>query len=63
LNDRLTGARDRFDVSVGSYPGKGRIPTRIKVSGTPAAVEEAMAWLREHVDVAEPPADVADNSG
>lgn len=63
LNDRLTGARDRFDVSVGSYPGKGRIPTRIKVSGTPAAVEEAMAWLREHVDVAEPPTDVADNSG
>jgi hypothetical protein len=60
LNDLLTDARDRFEVSVGSYPGKGRIPTRIKVSGPPGAVEEAMAWLREHVDVTESPTDDSD---
>jgi molybdenum cofactor synthesis domain-containing protein len=61
LNDRLTGARERFDVSVGSYPGKGRTPTRIKLSGDPAAVERAAAWLRERMDVAEPP--VTDTGG
>lgn len=55
LNDVLEGARDRFDVSVGSYPGKGRIPTRIKVSGAPEAVEDALPWLRERVDVTDPP--------
>jgi molybdenum cofactor synthesis domain-containing protein len=55
LNDLLTDVRDRFEVSVGSYPGKGRIPTRIKVSGPPGAVEEAMTWLRERVDVADSP--------
>lgn len=55
LNHVLEGARDRFDVSVGSYPGKGRIPTRIKVSGAPDAVEKGIAWLRERVDVTEPP--------
>ena len=53
LNDRLTGVRERFDVAVGSYPGKGREPTRIKLSGDPAAVEEATAWLRERIDVAD----------
>ncbi|WP_318567429.1 competence/damage-inducible protein A [Salinigranum marinum] len=56
LNDRLTGVRERFDVAVGSYPGKGRIPTRIKLSGDPEAVSEAMAWLRDRVDVTDPPA-------
>jgi molybdenum cofactor synthesis domain-containing protein len=55
LNDRLEAIRERFDVSVGSYPGKGRIPTRIKVSGPPVAVDEAVTWLGEHVDVTEPP--------
>jgi hypothetical protein len=55
LNDRLSDVRERFEVSVGSYPGKGRIPTRIKVSGPPEAVDEATAWLNERVDVTEPP--------
>jgi molybdenum cofactor synthesis domain-containing protein len=63
LNDHLTGARDRFDVSVGSYPGKGRIPTRIKVSGAPDAVREAVAWLGGRVDVTDPPAEAGDGVG
>jgi molybdenum cofactor synthesis domain-containing protein len=60
LNDRLTGVRDRFDVSVGSYPGKGRVPTRIKVSGPAAAVDDAVAWLRERVDVTDPSESASD---
>jgi molybdenum cofactor synthesis domain-containing protein len=57
LNDRLEGVRERFDVAVGSYPGKGHAPTRLKLSGEPADVDRALAWLRERVDVTEPPAD------
>jgi molybdenum cofactor synthesis domain-containing protein len=57
LNDRLEAVRERFDVAVGSYPGKGRTPTRLKLSGEPADVDRALDWLRERVDVTEPPAE------
>jgi len=47
----LDDVRSRFDVTVGSYPAtEGR--NRLKVLGTDAdAVAEAVAWLRERVDV------------
>ena len=56
LNDIVFHCGDlgenRFDVVVGSYPGRGDTPGRVKVSGTdPHAVTEATAWLRERVDV------------
>jgi molybdenum cofactor synthesis domain-containing protein len=57
LNDRLEGVRDRFDVGVGSYPGTGYEPTRIKLSGDPEAVAEAAAWLRDRTDLTEGPVD------
>ncbi|MFC7222674.1 competence/damage-inducible protein A [Halalkalicoccus sp. GCM10025322] len=49
--DALSGVRERFDVTVGSYPStKGR--NRLKVSGTdPDAVAEAVDWLRERIRV------------
>ena len=51
LLDALDGVRERFDVTVGSYPAVEK-PNRIKVTGTNAdAVAEAVAWLREHVEV------------
>ncbi|MDQ2049220.1 molybdopterin-binding protein [Natronolimnohabitans sp. A-GB9] len=51
LLDRITDVRERFDVAVGSYPGGS---VRLVLEGTDAeTVEEAAAWLRERVDVAE----------
>jgi molybdenum cofactor synthesis domain-containing protein len=49
--DAVAAARDRFDVTVGSYPStEGR--NRLKVTGTDAdAVAEAVAWLRDRIDV------------
>lgn len=48
LVDRLRAVRDRFDVTVGSYPGDG---VRIKLEGAdPDAVAAAEAWLRERLD-------------
>jgi len=48
LVDRLREARDRFGVTVGSYPGDR---VRIKLTGTdPEAVDRAAAWLRGRVD-------------
>jgi len=48
LVDRLRAVRDRFDVTVGSYPGDG---VRIKLEGEdPDAVAAAEAWLRERLD-------------
>jgi len=59
LVDRLREARDRFDVSVGSYPGER---VRIKLTGTdPEAVDRAAAWLRSRV--AEPESDPGAGSG
>jgi molybdenum cofactor synthesis domain-containing protein len=57
LNGSLEHVRERFDVGVGSYPGSGRDPTRIKLSGESDAVAEAASWLRERVDVADSPAE------
>ncbi|ELY77105.1 competence/damage-inducible protein A [Natrinema gari] len=48
LLDRIADLRERFDVSVGSYPGES---VRIELEGTDeATVAEAAAWLRERVD-------------
>mgnify|MGYP000055996146 CR=1 FL=1 len=51
LVERFADLRDRFDVSVGSYPGDH---VRVKLSGTDREqVEAAEAWLRERVDLLE----------
>ncbi|MFC7137363.1 competence/damage-inducible protein A [Halobaculum litoreum] len=48
LLDRLAAVRERFDVTVGSYPGDH---VRVKFTGTDEErVEAAAAWLRERVD-------------
>ncbi len=48
LLDRIADLRERFDVSVGSYPGDS---VRIELTGTDqAAVADAAGWLRERVD-------------
>ncbi|MFB6089851.1 MAG: competence/damage-inducible protein A [Halobellus sp.] len=51
LIDRLGDLRERFDVTVGSYPGES---VRIKLTATdPEAVEAAKGWLEERVDLVE----------
>ena len=53
LIDRLSALRDRFDVTVGSYPGES---VTVKLSGPDrATVEDARRWLGARVD--EVPAD------
>jgi molybdenum cofactor synthesis domain-containing protein len=48
LLDRIEHLRERFDVTVGSYPGEC---VRLRVEGTDAeTVEAAAAWLSEQVD-------------
>ena len=49
--DALAGVRERFDVTVGSYPSlEGR--NRLRVTGTdPDTVDEAVGWLREWIEV------------
>lgn len=48
LLDRIAELRDRFDVSVGSYPGDS---VRIELKGTDeTTVADAAAWLRERVE-------------
>ncbi|GGL43496.1 competence damage-inducible protein A [Halarchaeum grantii] len=48
LVERIEGVRERFDVTVGSYPGDG---VRLKLQGSDAAtVREAAEWLRERVE-------------
>ncbi|MFB6202080.1 MAG: hypothetical protein ABEI98_08730 [Halorhabdus sp.] len=47
LLDRIQTARNRFDVTIGSYPGES---VRLKVSGADAeAVDRAAVWLRDRV--------------
>ena len=49
--DALAGVQERFDVTVGSYPAT-EAQNRLKVTGTdPGAVADAVAWLRERVEV------------
>ncbi|MFC6729788.1 competence/damage-inducible protein A [Natronoarchaeum mannanilyticum] len=51
LLDRVEELRERFDVTVGSYPGEF---VRVKLKDVNAdAVEAAADWLRERVDVVE----------
>lgn len=48
LLDRIAGLRERFDVTVGVYPGDS---VRVKISGADAGtVESAARWLTERVD-------------
>jgi molybdenum cofactor synthesis domain-containing protein len=56
----LATVRDRFDVTVGSYPDVGGGHNRIRIVGTDrATVAQAAAWVRDHVDVVEGDADRA----
>jgi len=53
--DEIAGVRDRFDVTVGSYPST-ETRNRVKLTGTDAdAVESAAAWLRDRVEVVDEP--------
>ncbi|QCC53161.1 competence/damage-inducible protein A (plasmid) [Natronorubrum bangense] len=48
LLDRITAVRERFEVSVGSYPGDS---VRLSLEGTDEeTVLTAAAWLRDHVE-------------
>jgi len=47
LIDRLLEVQERFEVSVGSYPGE---TVRIKLEGASEEVDAAAAWLRERVE-------------
>lgn len=49
--DAVAGVRDRFDVTIGSYPDtKGR--NRLKVTGTdPETVDAAVAWLSDRIEL------------
>jgi molybdenum cofactor synthesis domain-containing protein len=60
LIDRLSAVRERFEVTVGSYPGES---VRVKLSGAESGtVEEAREWLRARVDVRESGADEAERT-
>jgi molybdenum cofactor synthesis domain-containing protein len=49
--DALAGVRDRFDVSIGSYPSTEE-RNRLKVTGTdPEELDRAVAWLCERIEV------------
>ncbi len=53
LVGRVGELRERFDVSVGSYPGEF---VRLRVRATDAdELDRATTWLREHVSVVEEP--------
>ncbi|WP_082837786.1 molybdopterin-binding protein [Haladaptatus sp. R4] len=67
LGGTLEAARDRFDVAIGSYPGRDDDPGRLKVTSTDAdEVAAAAAWLRENVETltnTTNPDEVADEGG
>ncbi|AZH25707.1 competence/damage-inducible protein A [Haloplanus aerogenes] len=51
----IAGLRERFDVTVGSYPST-ETRNRIKLTGTDAAeVARAADWLRERIDIVDDP--------
>jgi len=53
--EELAGVRERFDVTVGSYPST-ETRNRLKLTGTDAdAVVAAADWLRERIDVVDEP--------
>ncbi|GKZ13816.1 molybdopterin-binding protein [Haladaptatus sp. T7] len=57
LGDVLETVRERFDVAVGSYPGRDDDPGRLKVTSTDAeAVAAATTWLRDNVEEVTPDA-------
>lgn len=49
LLDRIAEVRERFDVTVGSYPGQGSVRIRLE-SEDPDAVEAAAAWLEARLE-------------
>lgn len=50
LIDRFAELQERFDVTVGSYPGEN---VRVKIqSPDEGVVDAAAAWLREHAELA-----------
>ena len=54
--DALAEATDRFDVAVGCYPDREADHNRLKVTATDDdALDDAAAWLLEHVDASETP--------
>ncbi|WP_117594752.1 competence/damage-inducible protein A [Haloprofundus halophilus] len=54
VTSQLAQVRDQYDVAVGSYPSRGEEYNRIKVtSQDPGAVDAAVTWLREHVEIVE----------
>ncbi|MFH5798198.1 competence/damage-inducible protein A [Haladaptatus sp. CMAA 1911] len=58
LGSVLREVRERFDVAVGSYPGRGDDPGRLKVTSTDAdEVAAATEWLRDNVEEETPVAD------
>lgn len=61
LLDRVAELRDRFDVSVGSYPGD---VVRVKLQAeAEAEVDAAAEWLRERVDSPDEQAGVDEQAG
>jgi len=53
--EELAGVRERFDVTVGSYPST-ETRNRLKLTGTDAdTVGTAADWLRERIDVVDEP--------
>lgn len=62
LGDVIDGVGDRFDVAVGSYPGKGETPGRLKVTGTDSdEVEAAIEWIQSHLEVTDGPASASES--
>ncbi|QLG50710.1 competence/damage-inducible protein A [Natrinema halophilum] len=50
--EAVNGVRERFDVTVGSYPDK-KARNRLKVTGTdPAVVDAAVTWLSDRIAIA-----------
>lgn len=54
LGDVLSGVRERFDVSVGSHPGRDDDPGRLRVTATNRSeLSAAVSWLRSRVETVE----------